>query len=248
MHTIYARDLSRMIHSHVVGTIVILFLMMMGAMFFADFFDGIQELSLRKFFSQAPLLLSIFCPALTMDAFAGDRSRLEWLQTMPVRTTHIVLAKFLSCMTMLAVVLAFTLSYPITIRTLGPIDWGPVVGGYVALILLGGGYTALGIFASACTRDRVSAILLAFFLCFGLTYIHRIAADSSGMTATVLQSLSASAHFSNAARGILDIRDLIYALTLQAIALTATGLVIEAKKYPKIDAPRAPRAAYRRSR
>lgn len=235
MFTIYRRDLSRMIHSNVVGIIIVLFLMMMGAMFFIDFFDSIQALNLRKFFSQAPLLLSIFCPALTMGIIADERSKqtLDLLQTMPIQTWKIVLAKFFVCLTLLGIVFFFTLSYPMTLSTLGPLDWGPVIGGYIALILLGGGYIALGIFASACTKDQITAFLLAFFMCFALTFIHRLSVDSSGMTATMLQNLSANAHFSNIARGVVDIRDIFYALTLQFFALTATQLVLDAKKYPK---------------
>lgn len=223
-----------MIHSNVVGIIILLFLMMMGAMFFIDFFDQVQALNLRKFFSQAPLLLSIFCPALTMGTFAWENQQntLGWLQTMPVKTAHIVLAKFLSCMTLLIAVFFFTLSYPITLSTLGTLDWGPIWGGYIALILLGGGYIALGILASACTKDQITAMLIAFFLCFGLTFIHRLSEDASGMTATMLQNLSANAHFSNIARGVVDIRDILYALTLQFFALTATGLILETRKYP----------------
>ncbi|MBQ9395862.1 MAG: ABC transporter permease subunit [Proteobacteria bacterium] len=236
MFTIYKRDLARMIHSNVVGVIIILFLMMMGAMFFIDFFDTIQPLNLRKFFSQAPLLLSIFCPALTMAIISDERSHqtLDLLETMPVTTWKIVLAKFLVCMTLLSVVFIFTLSYPITLSTLGPLDWGPVIGGYIALLLLGGGYVALGIFASACSKDQVTSFLFAFFLCFALTFIHRLSADSSGMTATILQNFSVNAHFSNIARGVIDIRDIIYAVSLQFLALTATHLVLDIKKYPKV--------------
>ena len=100
-------------------------------------------------------------------------------------------------------------------------------------MLLGGGYIALGILASSCTKDQISAFLLAFFLCFALTFIHRLSLDASGSTATILQNLSVNAHFSNIARGVVDIRDILYALTLQFFAITATILKLESKKYPE---------------
>ena len=233
--TIFKRDLSRMLHSNVVAILIVLFLVMMGAMFFVDFFDNVQVLNLRKFFSQAPLLLSIFCPALTMGVLAEERrmQTLDLMQTMPVRTYQIVIAKFLACLTLLALVLVFTISYPISLSTLGPLDWGPVVGGYLALIMLGGVYLALGIWVSAVTRDQITSFLIAFFICFLLTFIHRLSMDSSGMTATLLQNISASQHFSNIARGVVDIRDIIYVITLQGFALTGTGLTIESQRYPQ---------------
>ena len=232
--TVFKRDMSRMIYSNVVATIIILFLIMQGALFFIDFFKDVQALNLRDFFSQAPLLLSIFCPALTMSAISEEKSRHTFalLQTMPISSAQIVIAKFLSCRALLAGVLVFTLSYPITLSTLGSLDWGPIWGGYIALIMLGGVFIAIGIVASAVTRDQISAFLLAFFLCFALTFIHRLSQDASGTTASILQYISANAHFANIARGVVDIRDILYALTIQIFALATAVIQIESQKYP----------------
>jgi len=233
------REISRMIHASVMTIIIILFLVMMGGLFFMDFFDTIQPLSMRSFFAKAPLLLAFFCPALTMGRIAGERQdgTLALLQTMPLQTLHIVLAKFFACLFLLTITLACTLSYPATLSTLGPLDWGPVVGGYLALISLGGGYIAIGLFTSALAKDQVVAILTAFFLCLGLSYIHHLALNASGIHATFLQNLSASYHFANIAKGVLDAKSILYTLSLQFFALTATILVIEAKRYPKKTLP-----------
>ena len=234
--TILKRDISRMFFSGVVTTLVVLFLLFVGALFFSDFFQSIQTLSLRSFFSQAPLLLSIFCPALTMGILSEERraQTLDLLMTMPVRTWQIVIAKFLSCLVLLLFVLLFTLSYPISVSTLGQLDWGPVAGGYIALMMLGGIYISIGVLASALTRDQVSAFLLSFFLCFLLTYIHHVSLDTSGTLASILQAMSASVHFSNIARGVVDIRDILYAVSIQAFMLVSTCIAIESHKYPKV--------------
>ncbi|MGN1072729.1 MAG: ABC transporter permease [Bradymonadia bacterium] len=232
--TIFRRDLSRMIHSNVMGMLIVLFLVMMGALFFVDYFKDVRVLNLRPFFSQAPLLLSIFCPALTMGTIAGERraQTLQWLETTPVGSFEIVAGKFLSCLALLSVVLCFTLSYPLTLSCLGVLDWGPVVGGYLALVMLGGMFISLGILASSLSRDQISSLLLAFFMCFVLTYLHRIALDSTGWWAEVLGTLSADVHFSNIARGVVDIRDILYAVTIQFFALSAAVLQLESGKYP----------------
>lgn len=232
--TIFRRDLSRMIHSNVMGMLIVLFLVMMGALFFVDYFKDVRVLNLRPFFSQAPLLLSIFCPALTMGTIAGERraQTLQWLETTPVGSFEIVAGKFLSCLALLSVVLCFTLSYPLTLSCLGVLDWGPVVGGYLALVMLGGMFISLGILASSLSRDQISSLLLAFFMCFVLTYLHRIALDSTGWWAEVLGTLSADVHFSNIARGVVDVRDILYAVTIQFFALSAAVLQLESGKYP----------------
>ena len=232
--TIFRRDLSRMIHSNMMGMLIVLFLVMMGALFFVDYFKDVRVLNLRPFFSQAPLLLSIFCPALTMGTIAGERrvQTLQWLETTPVGSFEIVAGKFLSCLALLSVVLCFTLSYPLTLSCLGVLDWGPGVGGYLALVMLGGMFISLGILASSLSRDQISSLLLAFFMCFVLTYLHRIALDSTGWWAEVLGTLSADVHFSNIARGVVDIRDILYAVTIQFFALSAAVLQLESGKYP----------------
>lgn len=228
------RELSRMLHSSVVAIIVVLFLFMMGGMFFRDFFDTVQTLSLRTFFAQAPILLAFFCPALTMGRIAGERAdkTLELLTTFPLRGWQIVAAKFVACLIILAVVLLFTLSYPLSLSGLGELDWGPVVGGYISLFLLGGGYLAIGLLTSAWAKDQMIAVLSAFFLCVALTYIDTLASGASGSMAVLLQNLSASYHFSNIARGVLDIRDLLYALSLQILALSGAVFMLEARRYP----------------
>ncbi len=232
--TIFRRDLSRMIHSNVMGMLIVLFLVMMGALFFVDYFKDVRVLNLRPFFSQAPLLLSIFCPALTMGTIAGERraQTLQWLETTPVGSFEIVAGLFVLCLGLLSEVLGFTLWYAGTVPCLGVLDWGPVVGGYLALVMLGGMFISLGILASSLSRDQISSLLLAFFMCFVLTYLHRIALDSTGWWAEVLGTLSADVHFSNIARGVVDIRDILYAVTIQFFALSAAVLQLESGKYP----------------
>ena len=228
------RELSRMLHSSVVMIIVILFLVMLGGMFFRDYFDTVRSLSLRPFFSQAPTLLAFFCPALTMGRIAGERSdhTLDLLLTMPLHSAHIVLAKFVACLVVLVFVLLCTLSYPLTLSGLGELDWGPVIGGYVALFMLGGGYCAIGLLTSAWAEDQMIAVLTAFFLCVALTYVDMLVVSSSGTLAVLLQNLSASYHFSNIARGVMDIRDILYTLSLQCIAVCGAVFTLEARRYP----------------
>jgi len=228
------RELSRMLNSSVVAIIVVLFLFMMGGMFFRDYFDTVQQLSLRGFFSQAPILLAFFCPALTMGRIAGERAdhTLDLLTTFPLHGWQIVAAKFAACLIILALVLAFTLSYPLSLSTLGELDWGPVWGGYISLFLLGGGYLAIGLFTSAWAKDQMIAVLSAFFLCVALTYVDTLASGTNGAMAVLLQNLSASYHFSNIARGVLDFRDILYALSLQILALSGAVFTLEARRYP----------------
>src|SRR3546814_8350520 len=100
-----------------------------------------------------PLLLIFRVSALTMRLWSEERrsGTLEFLLTSPVRPAYLVLGKFLACLGLVAIALALTLPLPLTVAQLGPLDWGPVAGGYLATLCLAAAYIAIGLFVSART-------------------------------------------------------------------------------------------------
>jgi ABC-2 type transport system permease protein len=213
--------------------VVVLFLLITGGMFFLSFFEGPQELSLRRFFADAPFFLTFFAPAMTMGLFAEEKrsGTLELLMTMPVSDTQIVLGKFFASVSLLVVVLLFTLPYPLTLYYLGELDWGPVAGGYLGLLFLGAAYMAVGLMVSSWTRDQIVAILLSFFLCFALFIVDRVFGPQSGTASKVLEYLSANYHFTNIARGVIDARDLVYYLSVMLVGLTAARTSLASRRW-----------------
>src|SRR5690554_2761167 len=122
------RELGTYFNSVVAYIVVILFLVITGALFWLNFFQEISVVSLRGFFSQAPLFLAFFAPAITMGLLASEKrsGTLELLMTMPVSDLQIVVGKFLAALGLLAVVFLMTLVYPLTLSMLGDLDWGAV--------------------------------------------------------------------------------------------------------------------------
>ena len=235
--TLYRRELGATFNSPVAYVVVLLFLVISGALFWLNYFSQINALSLRSFFEQAPLFLAFFAPAMTMGSIAQekDRGTLELLMTMPISDGQIVLAKFLSAVTLLGVVFAMTLAYPLTLASLAAdfgaaFDWGATLAGYLGLMLLGSAYAAIGIMASSWTRDQVVAVLVAFSLCFVLYLLERIVGRPTGWAAYVLEYLSTSYHFKNIARGVLDVRDVTYYLSVIAVCLVAAQASLKAKR------------------
>lgn len=222
------RELGRYFNSVVAYAVVVLFLVVAGAVFWTTYFEEINVVSLQGFFAQAPMFLAFFAPAITMGSFAEERrcGTLELLQTMPVSSAQIVAGKFLATMALLAVVFAMTFPYPYTLSLLGDLDWGSVAAGYIGLLLLGGAYNAIGLMASSFTRDQVVAILVAFSLCFFLYFLDQLVAPSSGTGARVIEYASTSFHFESIARGVIDIRNVVYYLSVIAVALVVTVVSI----------------------
>ena len=227
------RELGAYFNSVVAYIVAVLFLLITGALFWLNFFQDVTMLTLRGYFSQAPLFLAFFAPAITMGLFAEEKrsGTLELLMTMPLRDHHIVLGKFFAAIVLLVSVFFVTLPYPITLAQLGNLDWGAVAAGYVGLILLGGAYSAIGIMASSWTKDQVVAILVAFSLCFALYLIDQIVGQPTGTVARIVEYVSTSYHFDNIARGVIDTRDVIYYLSLIGVCLLVAQASIASRRW-----------------
>ncbi len=227
------KELGSYFNSAVAYIVVILFLLITGALFWLNYFQQINALSLRSFFSQAPLFLAFFAPAITMRLFAEEKrmGTLELLMTMPLRDVEIVMGKFLAAVSLLTVVFVMTLPYPITLSFLGDLDWGAVASGYLGLLLLGGTYSAIGLMASSWTRDQVVSILVAFSICFFLYLIDQLVGEPTGAMARIVDYISTNSHFNNLARGVIDIRDVFYYLSVTAVALLITQVSVASRRW-----------------
>lgn len=230
---IWKREVAAYFTSVIAYAVGILFLLITGALFWLNFFQEISLLSLRSFFSQAPLFLAFFAPAITMGLLANEKrsGTLELLMTMPISDFQIVAGKFLAAVTLLVVVFAMTLPYPYTLSTLGDLDWGAVAAGYLGLVLLGSTYSAIGIMASSWTQEQVVAILLAFSLCFFFFFVGSIAGDSTGVVAKWIEYLSTNYHFQNLARGVIDIRNVVYYLSITGVCLVVAQASIASRRW-----------------
>lgn len=232
--TIARRELSAYFSSVTAYIVIVLFLLIAGGLFWLEFFSAaMTELSMRSFFARAPFFLAFFAPAIAMGLLSEERrSRtLELLMTLPVTDGQIVLGKFLAATGLLAAVLLATFPYPWTLAQLGALDWGPVIGGYVGLLLLGASYIAIGVLVSSMTRDQIVAILVTFFICFVLYILGELAAYTSGAVADVMRYLSSSAHFENISRGVIDSRDVVYYLSIIVVALSAAAASVSRQRW-----------------
>lgn len=230
---IWKRELQAYFTSPVAYTVVILFLVIEGALFWLNYFQEINLLSLRSFFNQAPLFLAFYAPGITMGLVATEKrsGTLELLMTMPVSDFQIVTGKFLAAVTLLGVAFAMTWTYPYTLAQLGDLDWGAVAAGYVGVMLLGSTYAAIGVMASSWTRDQVVALLSSFALCFALYLIDQLAGQPTGTWAEVVQYVSSSYHFQNIARGVIDLRDVVYYLSIIVACLVVAQASIASRRW-----------------
>jgi gliding motility-associated transport system permease protein len=229
MH-ILSKELKDYFISPIAYIVISIFLMVTGWFFFSTFFI-FKQADLRNFFDLLPIIFSFVIPAITMRLFSEEFNvgSYEILLTLPVTFKQVILGKFLAALAFVAAALVPTLSYPIFISFLGELDWGPVIGGYIGAILLGGAYAAVGLFASTITRNQIIAFIVGMGICFLLTLIDKMLFFFPPSLLVVVGSLGADLHFSNIAKGIIDSRDILYFLSVIFIGLYAAHLAIEEK-------------------
>src|SRR5215217_4078253 len=242
MYAVFKRELFSLLNSLMAYITIGVFLLASGLLlwFFPDtsILDyGYAELS--GFFSMAPFLFMFLIPAITMRSFAEERKEGTYilLATRPLTDWQIILGKYCSCFILVLFALLPAVIYFYTIYDLalpaGNVDTGAIIGSCIGLVLLSGSFTAVGIFASAVTRNQVIAFAIAVFVCFiaysGFDAMSRIYAlrDLEGL----LLGLSINEHYQSISRGVLDTRDLIYFITVILLFLGFTKLVLGGRKW-----------------
>lgn len=233
-HTIaiFKKELKSYFNSPIAYIVISVFLLITGWFFSTNLFLANQA-SLRSITETIlPLVMFFFVPAITMRLLAEEKKSgtMELLATMPIETTQIVLGKYLASLFLLFIALLLTLPYSITLIALGNPDVGIIISAYFGLMLLGGTYLAIGMFASSITKNQIVAFIITFLILLVLFMLDKVTLLFRGQVATLMQYISTDFHFRNIARGVIDSRDLIYFLSMIAAFLFFTNISLNSLK------------------
>ena len=201
--------------------------------FWIDTFFARGIADVRPLFRRMPVLMIFLVAALTMRQWSEEQrsGTMEILLTLPVSKVQLVIGKFLAVMALIALALALTIFLPITVTILGNPDWGPIVGGYLAAILLAGAYTAIGLFVSSRTDNQIVALISTALIC-GLFYLigsSGIADFFGDQVGEILRAIGSGSRFESIERGVVDLRDLVYYLSLTGAFLTLNVVSLDVK-------------------
>ncbi|MEE4361417.1 MAG: Gldg family protein [Pseudomonadales bacterium] len=192
--------------------------------FWVETFFARNIADVRPLFDWLPLLLIFLVGALTMRAWSEERraGTLESLLTAPVKPLSLVLGKFLAALALVGLALLLTLPLPVTVAALGPLDWGPVFGGYVATLFLAAAYIAIGLYMSGRTDNPIVALILTTVVCgaFYLIGTETLTNLFGNRVGGILALLGTGTRFESITRGVLDLRDLYYYLSIVGVFLT----------------------------
>ncbi len=227
------RELKGFFNSPIAYIYTTVFVVFMGWYFFKGFFLG-GRADMRQFFVVLPWVFLFLVPAITMRLWSEERKlgTLEILMTLPVRDHEVVAGKYLASLAFLAFTLAATFPVALTVRLLGQPDMGPVVGGYLGALLMGGAYLAVGLCCSSLTENQIVAFLLGIVSTFFLFILGEdyVIVSAPAYAAPVLSYLGLGAHYRSVMRGVLDSRDLVYYLSVVGLFLWANTKIIESRR------------------
>jgi ABC-2 type transport system permease protein len=237
--TIFRRELRSYFATPLAYIFIVIFLMLAGS--FTFYLGGFYErgqADLAPFFSFHPWLYLFLVPALSMRLWAEERKSgsVELLMTLPVTLFQAVLGKFLAAWTFTAIALALTFPIWITVNYLGDPDNGAILAAYLGSLLMAGAFLAIGACISATTRNQVVAFIITVVVCFGFLLsgfplvLDIFRGWAPQLLVDTIASFSFLTHFSSMAKGVIDLRDLVFFAAIIASWLAANVLVLDMKK------------------
>lgn len=244
MYSIFKKEIISYFSSLVAYVTIGIFLLVLGLFLWVFPDSSIPDngyAGLDSLFSVAPYLFMFLIPAITMRSLAGERKEgtFELLVTRPLTDRQIVLGKYLASVVLLLCALLPTLFYYYTVSILGMpqgnIDTGGVIGSYIGLFLLGCSFAAIGICASAITKNQIIAFALAVFTCFFIFSGFDSLSGLLSLQDLSIQYLGITEHYQSVSRGVLDTRDLAYFIILTTLFIALTLLVLNRQRQKKIN-------------
>jgi len=236
---VFGRELAAYFATPLAYVFIVVFLVLAGSLtfFLGSFFDRGQA-DLQPFFTFHPWLYLFLIPAIAMRLWAEERKSgtIELFLTLPITTTQAVLGKFLAAWAFCGIALALTFPLWITVNVLGSPDNGVILASYLGSWLMAGAFLAIGAAVSALTKNQVIAFVVAAVVCFLLTVSGSsvvLGFFTGWAPETVIDtvaSFSFISHFTSVMRGVIDVKDMVYFLSLIVFFLFANTAIIELKK------------------
>src|SRR5690606_6200708 len=184
----------------------------------------------RGRFGRLPWLLMVFVPAITMRAIAEERrtGTLEWLAAQPITELDLLLGKFLGNWFFVLTALAGTLPVALGVLIASDADGGVMLAQYVGAALLSAQLVAIGLFASSATRNQITAFVMALAMNFALI-LAGLPITTMGLPPRLADAVSRLAifdHFEGITRGVVDLRDVLYFVSVAALFLGLAYLLL----------------------
>ena len=208
------------------------FLFVTGILFYI-IISSQRSATLSPVYQTTYTIMLLCAPFLTMRLISEEirSGTYELLATSPVRDYELVLGKFLAGFGLILSMLALTGFYPILVALFGSPDRAEIIGGYLGAILFGAAAISIGLFTSSLTSNQIIAAFMSFAIFIVIWVIDGIGGQATGTVAAIVGYISLFAHFGDMSRGIIDTKDVLYFLSVIAIALFLATRSIESRRW-----------------
>ncbi|WP_276132270.1 gliding motility-associated ABC transporter permease subunit GldF [Polluticoccus soli] len=243
MRSVFIKEINSFFSSIVGYVAVLVFLVACGLFLWVIPDSSILDYgyaNLDRFFELAPWFLMLLIPAVTMRSFADEfrSGTIEWLSTKPLSDMDIILGKYFASLALVVFALIPTLVYVYTVDNLSLIennlDTGSIIGSYIGLLFLAGGFTAIGVFCSSITNNQIVGFLIGLFACYllynGFESLSKIPSFAEGID-YYLSMIGMSFHYGSISRGLIDSRDVIYFLSVIVLFVSLTRLSLNRRTW-----------------
>ncbi len=228
------RELAAFFYSPIAYVVSAVFLAVSGVFFAGEIFVPGREAQIRDLFDRQAFILVFILPMLTMRIISEEirSGTIETLMTAPVRDFEVILGKFLGTLFFYTAMLIPTLLYAFMVIGYGHADIGPIVSGYIGLLLVGGFYISVGTLTSCMTKNQVISAVLAFLILSMFTFLlWGIRSSLTGTWQNILQTVNVYERFSEFSRGLLDIKNVIFFITVTSGILFIAVKILESRRW-----------------
>ncbi len=194
---------------------------------------NITESVIRPLFGIISMIILIMTPLLTMRLFSEEKKTgtIELLLTYPITDLQVIVGKFFACMFVLLVMLVLSFIFPGLVIYFGEPEIGPIVSGYMGLILLGASFVSFGIFASSLTENQIIAATISFGVLFLFWMLGLSIPFVGPALGKFIDYISITHHLESFAKGVIDTEDIIYYTVFTLLFLFLTLRTLESHRW-----------------
>jgi ABC-2 type transport system permease protein len=248
---IWQREMKSYFVSPIAYVVLTVFLFLSGLIFFGNLTEvyqytmsmaqtgqGTQPIDVPGYVTQSlfrtmTVILLFVLPMMTMALFSEEKKRgtIELLLTTPVGNFQALMGKYLASLTFLLILFAasaITLS-PLFIYSRP--DWGPILSGFLGLLLYGAALLALGVFISTLTENQIVAVIITFGASLVLWFVSVFAASATGVAKEVINYLSVISHLDDFIKGVIDTSHVVYYVTFAFVGLFLAYRSLESMRW-----------------
>ncbi|BCY19062.1 ABC transporter permease [Leptolinea sp. HRD-7] len=237
--TIAKRELRQYFNSPIAYAVMFLVMLVQGLIFYVNYyFSTLQQYvpDIRMVLSPMVTIFLFTTPAITMRLLADEQKTgtLEVLMTKPIRDWELIVGKWLGAFLFYLMIIVFTWVYPLILSFMVKpgIDLGLVLSGYLGIILIVAAFIAVGVFASSLFSNQIAVFFTTLGILLVFWLIDYPGQAFGGVAGSVMQYLGLTGHFFNSFyNGVIELKDLIYYLSMTIFALFLGSASIESRRW-----------------